>query len=470
MRPDGRPVLVGVPSSHRSALAYISSLALLMALACVTGCSSCASHAHHRGDGGTRAAPHVAPTQEQKPVVAQAPPEIEGAQGARPPNANDPLAGLDQLPTAAGTSGTPGTPPARGCAAQGAPSRVWSAAGPTAIVADGDTFVVAGYAPHTPPPGQDLFVVRIAPGAPPIPLLRSEVKPAPASPSAAPGLASTDPGHVTVAFVDGAGALHAGSVDTHDPSAGVFVRLAGGADGRFAPAVTATGAVRLVAYTDGTATPMRVRLVRLSGDRVVENDDVTPTAMGGAAPVFASGASPPELIFVDPRNGISPIVRVPIGADGTPGTGATLRPVGGVYEPPELAAARFGPLLTVGYTVVGNLAMTVVGLVRANGDAIVPNDQLVPATGYGVLHVGAVAAPSAAIFAADAPRDAKPTAPREVHVRLVDGDGLGPVLVLRGTDGTAHDPAVARRDDGIVGVAWASTDGEWVTFLRCAAP
>ena len=85
---------------------------------------------------------------------------------------------------------------------------------------------------------------------------------------------------------------------------------------------------------------MRSMLVRLGpkGD-VLATHDVTPAAMGAAAPTFMRG-NELALITADPRNGLSPIARTPLDLEGKPGTAEVAAPVGMMSQPPQLSAAQ----------------------------------------------------------------------------------------------------------------------------------
>lgn len=400
------------------------------------------------------------PAEESDPLVGLDEP-VEGAtpEGVGEAAADDPSVG-----------GAPGAaPPERGCAASTEkPIRVWPRPGPSAIVAQASGFIVAGYA-TAEGGGEEIFLVAAAPESSPRPLRTLSLEaPMPGQRIAPPGMAAAGGGAVTLAVVDGGGRVRASDVPTGQPGAGVVLRAVGeGADPRFAPAVAATQRHRLVAWTDGTGTPMRVKLASLGLDgTVAATHDVTPQAMGASAPVFADGAAPPVLFFLDARAGVSPILRVAMRPDGAPSTAEVARPIGTVSAPPRLAVASAGDAVYGGFTVVGNGATTAVGFLRldAGSDSAA---AIVPGTGYGRLHVAAASAPGAVVFAADAPKASPPTSPREVHVRIVDAQGAGPVLTLQGEDGTGAHAAIARRSDGTIGVAFTSSEAVHVAWLRC---
>jgi len=137
-----------------------------------------------------------------------------------------------------------------------------------------------------------------------------------------------------------------------------------------------------------------------------------------------------------------------------------------VTTPPRLAVARGGGSLYAGYTVIGNAATTAVGWIRLDAEDASPA-AIVPGTGYGKLHVDAASAPGAVLFVADAPRGSEPEAPREVHLRAVRPGGAGPVLALHDGNGVGSHAAIARREDGMLAVAFAGIDAVYVAWARC---
>ncbi|HJL17785.1 MAG TPA: hypothetical protein RMH99_19125 [Sandaracinaceae bacterium LLY-WYZ-13_1] len=285
---------------------------------------------------------------------------------------------------------------------------------------------------------------------------------------AAPALTIHD-GRAILALVDASHRVRVARFEPGPSAALAFATAAEGASLRFSPALAPAGDGWVLAWTDERGTPMRVRAARLdaSGARRGEPTDLTPAGGGAAAPAFARGAEPPVLVFVDPRQGMSVAHRVAVTDAGFSGP-AVARPVGLVAEPPETAAVRLGATDWLGYTAVGNVATTAVGLVRLEGTSDpVP---LVAGTGYGVLHVDATRLGDGAVFAADAPTDSPPDAPRELHVRVVDADGtpLGEATVASGPDRAASRGRVAVAS-GAVATTFVSTDGTYVALGRCAS-
>jgi hypothetical protein len=167
--------------------------------------------------------------------------------------------------------------------------------------------------------------------------------------------------------------------------------------------------------------------------------------MGAAAPVFVAGASPPVLMAVDARDGMSPILRVDFGNDAQPQPAQVAVPVSMVSSPPVLAAAAGSVGTYVGFTGLGSAATSAVGLVAVAPIAGSPS-TLIPGTAYGPLYVGAAAAP--------------------IRVSVVGIKGPGPATVLHGPGSAAH-AALARNEAGEVGVAFSAESGVYVARLRC---
>ncbi len=398
------------------------------------------------------------------PVQVQSPPEVA-------PHAEDPL--LDQLaeaPTpeeeaAALAMPTPLQEQAaerHGCALQAAaPTRVLTAGSPPAILASGDSFLVAAYDQN------GVAIVRARPGRPAEPFATIPLE-ANAPLGAAPAIAHTDELETTLVALDGRGRVLSASFDPTLLAAAPIAREIAphGADRRFPPAIRAIGPRRVIAWTDGSRTPMRLLLAIADRAHVLAQHDVTPIAGGGAAPVFIEGEREPILMFVDPRAGISVVHRVRLGVDGSPGPIEVARPLNLAAEPPAFSIARAtaSAHTWIAYAAIGNLATRAVGLVHANGTD--EPSALVPGLGYGEpLTIDAVAFTRHIVFAAEAPSAATRDAPHEIRLRVVDDSGAGDPLVL---GGPATDPSLARRDDGLIGIAYRVDQGVWVHFARCA--
>jgi hypothetical protein len=355
--------------------------------------------------------------------------------------------------------------PKRGCAVVEEPRPVWPEAGIANIAASDDAFVVAGYATR----GEDerLFVVRVNASGKLEPLATETLKVKHAVKRVAgPGLAVDRSEGITIAYTDGAGKLFAQRLRGASHGAAAALELGDGVDTRFAPAVAYAKRGALVAYTVGS-TPMRSTLVRLDPDNhVISKHDITPAAMGAAAPAFVMGASPLMLVTADARNGMSPIARVTLDAEGNPSTPEVAVPVGMMSQPPELAAAQSGAGTFVGYAGVGSAATSAVGLVRVLPKAGTP-EPLVKGTAYGALHLDAAASKQAVFFAMDAPTTAGKSPKHEVQVVRVDAQGAGPVLRIAAESGDATHAAIARGDKS-VGIVFSAQDGVYFTRLACA--
>jgi hypothetical protein len=222
----------------------------------------------------------------------------------------------------------------------------------------------------------------------------------------------------------------------------------------------------LVAYTLGS-TPMRTMLVRIGprGD-VLGTHDVTPVSMGAAAPAFVSGADPMMLVTADPRNGLSPIARTLLDVDGKPGIPDVAVPVGMMSQPAQLTAAQseFGTF--VAYTGLGTAATSAVGLVQTLPKPGAP-DALVKGTAYGALHVAAVRAGSALLFAAESPLATGKDPAHEITLTRVDTQGRGAALHIVSPTGDAQQVGLARGDDGAVAVVFSGKDGIYLVKARC---
>jgi hypothetical protein len=385
---------------------------------------------------------------------------------------NDPLGELEaadaldrmaSTTTASPAARTPAKPPDNGCAVIEAGQRVWPSPGPAAIASIGQSFVVAGYAMHKG--REQLFLVRTALGAKPEPITAFDIiPPATSLRKAAPALSARDENDVSVAFVDGASRLWVRRLRLGRAGHGAATEVASGLDPRFTPALTHQQDRTLVAWTIGS-TPMRTELVALSSeDSVLGRSDVTPGTMGAAAGSFVIGASPPVLIAVDARNGLSPLLRIELGNDGAPKPAEVAVPVSMVSSPPQLAAAQSSAGTYVAYAGLGAAAKSAVGLVSISK----PQAPLtmVPGTAYGALRVSAAAATHAVFFAADAPIAPGNDPRREIHVHVVSSKGMGPAAIIRGP-GSAALPSIAHGDGGHVALAFTSASGVYVAHLRC---
>jgi hypothetical protein len=310
-----------------------------------------------------------------------------------------------------------------------------------------------------------LFLVHLDENALPEPITAFDITPPHPQPRVAPpGIASRDENDVMIAYTDGKGRLVARRLRIGRGGTGPAIELATGVDTRFAPAVTTAQDLTLVAWTAGT-TPMQSHLAVIADDSIRSRHNLTPSSMGAAAPSFVSGATPPVLVAVDARNGMSPILRVEIGNDGVPQPASVALPVGMVSSPPQLCAASSSSGTYVGYAGLGAAATSAIGLVSIAPIVGTP-EALIKGTGYGQLTVSAVTAPRSVLIAADAPTAPAKDAPREIHVHVVGMQGAGPAAVIHGAGGASH-AAIARSQSGIVAVAFTGSAGVYVARLRC---
>lgn len=453
--------------------ARVAQCALILAL---HGCGSTPKNDPPEPSGPSshvagRATPPPAPATTPEPSAApSAPAQATDIEAALAYDDADPLGNLeaaDALDRMGKAEPLPNTaPPKNGCVVLEPGRRVWPMPGPVAITALERGFAVAGYA-RKKDQGEQLFLVSVPASGLPEPIASLELKPAQTSKRIAPpGLAARTDNDVVLAFTDGNGALRARRMRMALAGHGASIELAPKVDTRFAPAVTVSQDRTLIAYTLGT-TPMHTMLATLAGDGSVEGQrDVTPASMGAAAPAFVDGAEPPVLLMVDARDGMSPLLKLDLGADGSSSEPAQVAtPVSMVASPPELAAASSSIGTHVVYTGVGSAATTAVGLISIAPIVGAP-EALVPGTAYGQLHTGAVAAPRAVIVVATAPLTPTKDPELALEVSVIGLAGRGPAAVVRAAGGASH-PAIARDDAGHVGVAYSTPSGAFVAILRC---
>jgi hypothetical protein len=420
----------------------------------------------------TGAATHVdAPTRPPPAAMPPASPSRPDVAEALRYDPNDPLGNLeaaDVLDRGAARSGvTKLVVPPRGCAVSEEPRRVWSKPGIASVAAFGGGFVLAGYTQGGT--GDQVFVVYVTGKGKLEPVATLPLtQPYPGERLASPGLSADAEQGVTVVYSDGSGTLFAQNLRVGAAyGGGAPTTLAHGVDTRFEPAVGYGKRGALIAYTLGS-TPMRSMLVQLDpkGD-VVATHDVTPPAMGAAAPAFVHGATPLWLVTGDPRNGLSPISRTPLDAEGKPGPAQVAAPVGMMSQPPQLAAAQadFGAFVL--YTGLGSAATSAVGLVRITPKAQSP-EAFVKGTAYGVLHAAAIGSKHAVLVAADAPLAPGKKPQHAIQVAMLDAEGQGPLLRVTGPSGDATHVALARGEQAGVALTFSAADGVYLTKLRCA--
>jgi hypothetical protein len=190
-----------------------------------------------------------------------------------------------------------------------------------------------------------------------------------------------------VAATDGEGRVLVADLDlgTGATAGSFFARVEDAhADPRFSPVVLRTpDGTRVVLWTDGSGTPMRVRLARLGPTGEVLGSSVISPDGGGAAPVLGLGETELAIYLVEARIAMSAVHRVTLGADGTPSAPVVARPLSRGAELPAIAVVRAstGTRAHLAYAAVGNLATRAIGLVQTTGtDSPAP---LVPGLGYG---------------------------------------------------------------------------------------
>ena len=279
-----------------------------------------------------------------------------------------------------------------------------------------------------------------------------------------PVVADLGNGRAGIASIDRAGKLL--YVEAAPSGSGVTRReLATDADSRFAAAVAGFGEKRVVVYAK-RGSPLHVTMLVLDATlRTTSSRDITPDASGAASPFFARSAAGPTLVLVDPREGFSPIYRIPIGTDAMPAQGVVLRPVTGLLDPARIVLAVVGTELHLAYVAHGASQASAVGYVRGAANAPQPV-SLVRPTGFGGLWVDAVSLPELAVFAATAPLSREPTAPRAIHVRAATTTTLGEATTFTLPDGL-HYPSLAVHPSGVVTLTASSLTEVTSVRLHC---
>jgi hypothetical protein len=412
----------------------------------------------------TAAAPTPAPAPAPAPA---APPDVEAALAY---DDADPLGNLeaaDALDRMGKVEPLPATKAPKGsCAVLEAGRRVWPLPGPVAIAALASGFAVAGYTKKGES-SEQLFLVSVPVNGLPEPIATLTINPPlKIKRIAPPGLAARTQNDVVLAFTDGNGALRARRMRMAVAGHGASLQIAPSVDTRFAPALTMSQDRTLIAYTVGS-TPMRTMLATLAGDgKLEEQRDVTPTSMGACAPAFVAGAEPPVLLMLDARDGLSPLLRLDLAADGSSSEAAqVVTPVSTVANPAELAAASSSIGTHVAYTGIGSAATSAIGLLSIAPIVGTP-EAIVPGTAYGQLHASAASAPRGVIMVTTAPLTPTKDPELELHANVIGVTGKGADAVVRVPGGANH-PAVARDDAGNVAVAYSTPSGTFVAFLRC---
>jgi hypothetical protein len=426
-----------------------------------------------------RAQPSSPPTPTSPPTSTPpptaAPPILLGGKSREVEDAlrydpGDPLGNLetaDVLDRGAARSGTRKVVvPARGCALAEEPRRIWPKPGIAAIAGVESGFVLAGYT-HAGDVEQ-VFVVYVAGSGALEPIATLPINvPQVGERKVAPGLAADGQG-VTVAYTDGAGSLIVQGLRIGAAhGGGTAAVLARGVDTRFPPAVSRARRGALIAYTLGSS-PMRSMLLRLDAKNdVLSIHDVTPSAMGAAAPTFTSPDGPDWLITADPRNGMSPIARTPLDREGKPGPAEVAAPVGMMSSPPVLVAAQAEIGTYALYTGLGTAATSAVGLIKLAPKGTGP-EAFVKGTAYGPLYAAAASAKRVVLVAADAPIAPGKQPSHEIQVALIDDKGMGPFLRVAAPSGDATHVGIAHTDTAGTAIAFSASDGVYMGKLRCA--
>jgi len=349
----------------------------------------------------------------------------------------------------------------------GAPGIRWSAplhvasvrARPAIAWMERDAFVLGWYTQT----GAALITIDATNGAG-APLYISLDPPALIERSAAPGLAATGR-TVFLAAIDNQGRVHLCTTSVAATAAS-FSMIGPSADPRFSPTVMPLNDRIAIAWTDGQSGLMRLQVGLYSMQRrTVSVRDITPPSMGGAAPTWVIGAERPTLAFVDAREGVSPILTVELDAQGEPGSSIVQKPVSNLASPPALAVLRTAEHFVAGFTAVGQLATSAVGMVnfRSNDARPVP---IVAGTGYGPTHVTGTIVNGTILFAGDAHRGPESNTPREIYIRALRDGTLGTAQIVTGPEASASFGALASSPAGTIALAFRTNNGIAVQLGR----
>ncbi len=391
------------------------------------------------------AAPEPPPREEAPAPPSEPEPEIHAAPPTTPDRPSAPVAA-----------------PEAGCAF-GAPVRVHDAPGWVSVAPFGGGFVVAGLGRDGD--GEQVVVSRIGGDGSVQELARGALENgAPDHRRAAPALA-TRGSRIALAVADGRARLMFAELDGGGALA--WRSIAESASLRFTPALASHADGWAIAWTEEREHAMRVHAGRVVAGALTGARELAPEGGGSAASSFVAGATPPSIVLLDPRSGVSVVHRASL-AGAAFGDPEVARPINLVTEPPEIAAVNVGGAPWLAYTAVGSAATTAVGLVPLSNEAM--PTAIVPGSGYGVLHVDAAALPGdRGVFVADAPQASPSDSPRELHVRILEADGaLGDAAIVRGPGGAASRGRIAHLADGVVAVAFTDESAIYAATGRCA--
>lgn len=437
-----------------------AALGLVCALATARACGESEHHAD----------PHAATARtEDAPPTPAAPPPAPTLRAIPEPTA--PVEAPEPTPTR-GTSrrparGTPPVPPERGCVALAAPRSIFGATAVPYAIGLESGHAVAAYAVTAS--GADLVVITAAAdGSEPHVLARFAITPAiTATQLVPPALARIDAGHLGLATIDAERHVTYREIDRATGAVSDAVRVdETNVDLRFPAAVAAIGDRRLVAYTE-TGDPQRVKVVVLDGSRaIVARHDVTPPSAGGVSPAFVRDATPPYLVLVDPHYGFSLTHAIAFDRSGAPGEDKPLQPIVGLIAPARVVAAITPSDLEIAFLARGQTNHMGAFVLASHASTITPR-ELVPPSDYTRLWVDALGASYGAITVSLAPHGGETNATREAVIRVADGAGVGPELVIVPTRGSAIYPMLSRDDAGHLALVHGAEYGIDVVPLAC---
>jgi len=377
----------------------------------------------------------------------------------------DPLGNLEEADRLAGDTAAATVEAGGPCREERPLQRLFSDPYRVALTAAGNDFVAAAYVKEK---GSEQVRLLHIPdkGKPrplsPLPLTTPHDQPR----VAPPGLVARDGAQVTLAAVDGSGRLLVTELGLGSSRGAVHTReLHQGLDSRFAPAITHVDGGTVVAFTLGT-TPMRTLVARVPASTAeAKITDVTPPGLSAAAPSFVAGHNPPWLVAMDARAAMSHVLTIPLDHEGVPKVGEIAAPVGMTRSPAELVAAYDGKRARVAYVAVGSESTTAIGLVQLA--PATPPEALVKGTAYGALHAAALRLGDEAFFVADAPQAPGKDPKHDLQLTLIDRNGHKQVGFVRGGASGASGVAAAKRADGLVGVAFTTSEAAYLAVLRC---
>lgn len=287
--------------------------------------------------------------------------------------------------------------------------------------------------------------------------LRDNVKLARAHPPAIAFLRE----EAVVAYLD-----EAGHLDLLRVKDGKRARIDERLDPRFSPALYGEGDHLLLAYSKAIEGVSRLFLRRIDRNlKTLGVIDLTPPSQSASAPSFVEGADRPLLLGVDARLGFSPVLLWDLERETEP---RVIRPISHLVEPAFLRGVLSGGALHLLYAARGIDLSHAIGWFR-EGEGAPDPASVVPPLGFGLLRAdAAIVDEDRLLFVADRPLAREERAPRELILRVLEDDALTEPLALRGRDGSAARPSIAKLGDGAYGLVYGTSGGVELAFIECA--